>query len=178
MQNDMQQLMVAFLAYYAHTQQLQRELDAILSSIRALDDFVDDQFDSLFFLCPRLFRASPVPQPRTADWFDSVVPLLSEASFRQCFRLTRATTSRLYRLLYDCTGEAAAIAHRQAVGGRPPTMTFDKKLLVTLYRLGTGSAIPTIAHLFGCSPSDVVRACDVIISAIVEHIFPREVTVR
>ena len=138
-----------------------------------LDDDDDDyQEDSAFVLALILgvIKERRDSVPRTENYAETIVPLITDVNFRQHFRMTRGSFEALLREMCASNNGILPLAP-STTGGRPPVAP-DKHLLVVLWVLGNQCCIRDVADRFGLSKSTVWILIRRVCRILVDHLAP------
>lgn len=99
--------------------------------------------------------------PKSTDWFDNIMPVLPEATFKRHFRVGRETFNMLVNDLHPyLIGEPNNYRENIAV---------EKKVAIGLFRLGSSAELRVIAELFGVGKSTVHKIQYEFTSAVIAH---------
>ncbi|XP_051907345.1 uncharacterized protein LOC127591319 isoform X6 [Hippocampus zosterae] len=101
----------------------------------------------LLWLISRRAPPSVWMRPRSRHWWDHVVPDFSPSQFQQNFHLSRKTFE------YICSRVKHAMGRRDT--NFRPSIPFEKRVAIAVWKLANGGGYKTISRLFGVGLSTV-----------------------
>lgn len=144
---------------------------------RRMRRFCRNQRQLLFFFLSLVLTSIAVTRERalwskarSSDWWDRIVnQTFDDNNWRENFRMSRAT------FLYICNELRGRLQRKDTVMRR--SISVEKRVAITLWKLATNNNYRSIAHLFGVSKAMVCINVQEVCQSIVEILMPQYIKI-